>query len=216
MADKKKSYKLIKIITLSLLGLMIIFVAIIGLNYNSYKDGNRSVLFGTLDNYTQSQTLKFGNLNLKVSSVTLKPYPKPDNIPTENCDSLKTPRSTQNYLDPYGTAYYDCENTLNDYQNAVNNYLHTNQLTIHYTYSNISNVPMNFSDYKLTMALNTDQGSNYVSCNPPSYQILKGENETDCLSTDISNTYHGPLSLIVKNGNKEKIITLSLPATKIK
>src|ERR1035437_3032787 len=189
MADKKKSHKVLKIIGLALLLIIVIAVVLVGFDYKSYKGRDRSHLFGTLYNYTQNQTLKFGSLNLKVTSVTLSPYPNPGPAPPP---CIKT----------WGCG---C-----GYQNSLNQYQSSNILKVSYQYSNVSNHPLDMSAYVFRLIGNTPLNNN-GGCDIPSGAILKSSPLIGCISNDISNTYHGPLSLVVTSGNKEKTITINLP-----
>jgi hypothetical protein len=196
---------------ITLIVLLLIVIAgfiFVGLEYKNYKSGNRSLWFGTLNNYQQNQTLKFGNLNLKATSVSLKPYPAPTVNPPTSCLAVEPSGSI---IDDEASldANYACTQSQNTYSYDMLLHKQDNALVVQYTYSNVGNLPLNVGTYKISLLANTSINDDY-NCSAPGSSLLKGSSENDCLSGDISKTYKGPLSLIVSQGKEEKEISLKL------
>jgi hypothetical protein len=227
MADKKKSHKLFKKLGLVLLAMIVICGVLVGVDYINYKDGNRSHLFGTLDNYKQNQTLKFGDLDLKVTSVSLKPYSNPTAPSVTNCDALSN--SDPNPLigvsgavinDPYFSPRGICQSHLSEYNDALSYIKSNKSLVVTFNYNNVSNRTLNLSHYKAKIIINTPAAVSpnstidglRPSCSGlPDSQLLNGSIQQACLAEDISNKYHEPLVLSVTSQGKEKDISISLP-----
>jgi hypothetical protein len=205
----KRSNKLIKFSGLVILVVAVLFGIFCGIEYLIYRDGNRAVFFGALDHYSQKQTLKFGSLDLKVTSVTLKSFPVPTPPAQTDCSALK-PQDTSDLSELNNTfQYFDCTGNLNIYQNSLSQYQNSNALVVNYQYSKVSNTPINMSDFQLKLIANVpldDQG-----CDTPSGLLVKGSKLTACKSSGISKKYTEPLSLIVLHGKQEKTISINLP-----
>lgn len=205
MAVNNKSHKAFKIIGLILLFILLTAGVLSGLDYKSYKDGNRSYLFGTLSNYAQNQTLKFGNLDLKITNVSLDAYQKPTTTPC-------VPETKVTPHDPFGIlGIVACDSLAQTYEQDLSQYQTKNKLTIDYSYSNVGSLSLNMSDYKIKLLSNTALSNNGQCINQPSGQMLKDGSEGSCISADISKMYHGPLALSVSSGSNDKDISVSLP-----
>lgn len=200
-----------RIILGSILSIIVVSGLFIGVDYHAYKIGNRSHLFSTLNNYQQNQTLKFGSLNLKVTSITLKPYPKPNYVPPASCPSTFSAAPTSILSNEIAVdTQVQCAQRQNSYAADIDAHQHKNNLTVNYSYANVGNLSLNTSKYKLKLVANTGLTTNYDCAVSLSGQILKGSTETGCLSTTLSNVYHGPIKLVVTQGSKEKDINLKL------
>jgi hypothetical protein len=210
MTRKAKFKRTLKIIGLVLLVIIVIAGIFVGLDYKTYKDGSRSMFFGTLDRYMQNQTLKFGNLNMKVNSVALKAYPLP--TPPPDCSKL-TPQIANGGRIAWNVA--DCQFSQGLYLKDVAHAKSKNELIVTIQYSNVADQALNLSDFKLNLTADTTLDSNDNDSSPCSgmrhAQFLKGYTETECISMDIDKGYSGPLALSVARGGKEKDISLTVP-----
>lgn len=221
MIHKAKFHGTLKIIVIILLVIVIIAGLIIGFDYKTYKDGNRSYLFGTLNSYNQNQTLRFGDLDLKVSNVELKLYPKPTKPIQSDCSGLvdrMTIRGEQ--VETPTVAQYACEQELIKYPIVLSHYESKNELTIKFEYSNIADQPLNLTDFKIKAIANTSLDpyiSPVTACSGMRQAVfLKGNTETECISMDVDKGYTGPLALSVTRDGKEKNIQLAIPVNAIK
>jgi hypothetical protein len=220
LRNKKQSNRLRRflIITVLLILAAVLIVGIlVGFDYLNYKSGNRTVLFGTLDGYSRSQTLRYGNLDLKVNSVMLNSYPEPT-LSLRNCDGLSTVQSVGRLFtwSPYSQCV-DMNSANTDYYNTEKSHHNSkNEISVQFEYSNISDKPINLSDYKVKLVANTalgDYSSPLKSCSgmASNNSFLKGYVEKECLVKDLDKGYNGPLAFSVTKGGKEKIINLSIP-----
>jgi hypothetical protein len=193
-------------------GILVLF------EHQVYVNGNQSLLFGTRNTYTKNQTLHFNNLDLKISSVIVKSYPKPTPAKSADCQSLFIKGAWNGF--PYGgSAYSICESNIQYANKVESHYQSKDNLTISFTYNNVSDRPLNLKDYTVKIVANTSLADDpdiiYDGLRPncsglPSTEILKGNHQTTCLTMDIDKGYHGPLTLSVTSHGQEKDINLFL------
>lgn len=218
MARRKKLYKALKIVGLVLLVIALAAGVLVGVDYLNFKSGNRSILFGTIDNYNRGQTLKFDNFDLKVNSVVLKKYPMPPSPAQTNCDVYSSFDANGKFNLNLSMIKYNCQSQLGYYQDEVSHSKTKNELIVEFQYSTITDKPTNLLDYKVKLIANTaldDYANPSKKCTgiAPNHAFLRGYTEKECLAKDIDKGYSGPLALsVVKNG-KEKIISLSVPSS---
>ena len=200
-----------KIAGLVLVGIVVIAGILIGVDYRNYSVGNRSVLFGTLDKYKSSQTLKFTDLDLKVNSVSLKTYTKPTAPTQTDCSTISSSGiGFWSSLDKFR-----CEHANSNYLVDSEHYNKKKELLVEFQYMNISDNPINLLDYKVKLIANTvldDYGSPSKECTgmAKNSSFLKGYTEKECLVKDVGKDYKGPLALSVTHNGREKIINLSI------
>jgi hypothetical protein len=205
MSNDKKHLTFTKVALIIVACVILIGVALVGVDYKSYKKGDRSHLFGTLNTYKQTQTLKFGNLNLKVTEATIKPYPQPTPPAQTRCNNPVLGSSTF-------IADFDCQSHLSNYQNQLTRYHNKHNLVVTFSYSNISVQPISLAKYRAKILANTILTTQPNNCSGlPSPELLKGSPQSGCFSMDIDKGYRGPLTLSITSNGIEKDINPITP-----
>lgn len=217
----------IKIIGFLLVAIIIASGLIISFDYLNYRNGNRSMLFGTLDAYSQEQTLKLDKLDFKVNDVSLNNISKPTVVPTApvqtDCSNV-----TRSFIKDTNTGllfspYTRCTWALSSYEYDLAQYneqlKRANdklELIVEFQYTNISTKPANLKDYSVKLIANTTLGE-YSEGSKACTGIAKNESflsnyvEKECLLRTVDKGYSGPLAFSVTKNGKEKIINLKIP-----
>lgn len=208
--------------------LIVFFIAAItsgiflSVDYSSYMLGNRSQLFGTLDNYNQNQTLEFDSLNLKVTKLTTNAYPAPSPPARTDCTELfvHQPSLIPGVIPFFdgGEVYSKCQQKLGDYNRTLQHYKDDNNLIVNYSYANVASKPLDLANYKINLIANTPLGQlanlNYDEfrkpCDDfPTSTLLKSNPLEGCITSDIPKSYRGPLVLSVTRNGHQKVINLN-------
>lgn len=198
-------------------GLLLLF------DYISYRDGHHSHFFGTLNTYSQNQTLHNGNLDVKASNLKLLTYNKDDLVATENSCLSAADKSTKVFLskfpdanpyNAYGNFDSLCGNKLNDKNITANEFANSYKLVeIPFVYQNIGNTPIRLKQDNFRIEANT---SIYNLNDAPNCHdifdgsFIKGSPLESCLHADIDKNYVGPLALTVTINGKTKQITFNI------
>lgn len=163
-------------------------------NYFNYKHGNRSHLFGTLDTYSQNQTLKFDDFDIWVSEV-------------ERWDFCG-----KNIADFDPKAYQVVINP-NDLFSTNNPPVWPNgprkNLAIHFFYKNTATKVVSLNPYYFKPVANTQifEKDRHIR----SGDMLPGSVTYANISFSMAKDYQGPLRLVVTKGSKKKSIELNIP-----
>ncbi len=190
--------------------------ALVLLDYMRYAQGNRSLLFGTLNSYSQNQTLRFDALDVRVTSTTGKIYssPTPDEIAFhQKCQNNQkyivdsSGKLVSNPQSDWACNLWGGSDAVDQYNDF---YQYERKLTVWFTYQNASDQPFNINSYKFTLAANTVLRNN-DTCDMQSGNLLPGPPLSSCLYTDLDKNYNGPLRLLLQHNGKTKSIAVSVP-----
>lgn len=184
------------------------------IDYNNYKIGSRSLLFGTKDTYSQEQTLHFDNLDLFVTEVERRDYKPVDPI---DCERLpEKPRDYRPDTDLPGFTEPqkwrdDCFSVYdngNNYEEHVRSKDKIN-LLVHFFYGNRSDKVIDLNEYGIEAVANTD--ITYKDKKIIKGDMLAQSEEYGVFSLDIDKDYKGPFNLVVTKDGKKKNIELIIP-----
>lgn len=223
-----KSKKIFKILSISILAVLVVAGLLATIDFTRYRLGERSVLFGTMDTYSQSQELKIEDLNVRVLDVTLREYTKPKAPDESRCKGLPHYVSTgdrhfvpeyRKYIASYEACSASLSNDKATYDKQNDHYQTKNEIIVKFNYANISDKLIDLRDYKLRLIANSPlevYGKSKANCTGIAKNLfLKGYTEERCFAFDIDKGYNGPLVLRVSKDAKEKIINLDFPTKAI-
>lgn len=193
------------------IGLIILIVVLFFLfQYFSYRYGNRTLVFGSKESYNQNQTLHLYNLDVWVTNTRFKDIPEPQKPDLSNCDI----RSESQYLQDTGPTGYKsifgvsfCPSIMDTYNYELNISKNSRDYRVDFWYKNVSNHPINMSNYHFKLVANTDLGVGY--CDIRSGTLLEKSALYSCAYSYIPKSYTGPLSLLVSSGGTQKEIHLN-------
>jgi hypothetical protein len=190
------------------IGLLIILAGIFtAIQYQSYRHGNRTSLFGSKDTYYQNQTLHIYNLDVWVTNIKLNNYPVPKQPDVQQCLS-EIPVDTNNAYENFGLDFRrnHCYSLQGDYTYNLKQHADSRELRVDFGYKNVVSHPINMSNYHFQLTANTDIFPS--NCPVKEGTLLNGSALFSCFWTPLPKTYKGPISLIVKSGGKQKQISL--------
>lgn len=215
---------------LYLIPAIVLFLIVLGLgvDYIRYKSGARSVFFGSLTTYKQSQTLHIEDLDVKVTAINrvnykgtcdeLPPKPttsvkiKPSPLSDELIDSNSGPGWRENCKSGSATGSNDISKRLTEIKTGV----------VKLEIKNISNKTISPSDYSFTLhgpeakdrpfgiaqhvipaELDENDGRNV--------ELTGGATDTFTVMADMDVQYNGSFYLEVKYDGVTKRINLATP-----
>ncbi len=183
-----RSHKLLKQI-LFIPSLLIIVLGILAsFDFLDYKHGNRSHLFGTLDTYTQNQTLKFSDFDIWVTEVERWDY----------CG--------KNIADFDSSAYVSIFSNSTAWPSGIEP---KKNLAIHFFYKNVSTKVVSLNGYRFKPVASSkiyEKDRNIIGGDVLPDASIYGD-----ISFGITKDYYGPLSLVITKDGKKKNIQLSIP-----
>lgn len=209
-------HRVVKVLIYIVLVLAIFIGIFLVSDYINFKHGNRSHLFGTLDTYSQNQTLHLYNLDLKVTSVKVVPYDEAKLVAEEqSCINKFYAKPVQNFgsgiilwNSRFPSEKPDCEGSYAPEYNASDFAQKYQQVVVGFYYLNVSNQSFDFNDSNFKLLANTGL-YNEGKCPFQTEHVIKGSGLGSCVVEDISKRYSGPLNLEVKLYGKTKVIVIN-------
>lgn len=196
------------------------FGGFVGVDYLRYKNGSRSLYFGTLDSYSQGQILRFDALDVRVTQTVGETYSPPSSYEIASHNAFKqecekepayitdsTGKYVKNPASPWACSFTFGGDSVDRYNDF---FQYEKNIKVEFSYQNTSDKPLNIGGYSFTLAANTVQRNN-SKCDMQNGNLLAGPPVYGCVYTDIDKNYNGPLSLLVQHDWKTKSITVAVP-----
>lgn len=206
------SKKLTKILTISLVLVLVGGGIVTGFDYHIYSSHQQSRLFGSKDVYAQDQSLYFDDIKITVSEVEHKNYSYQT---YESCEKISKQagdimRSNGFVETPEWSVKSMQSSRCLEMAELYNN---KKMVVIHYFVENLHDRPLDTSKY--TIKAYGDEEAESTESEEKSSTLLAGQSQYNAFvihHVDIKND--GPFALLVSKNGKQKQIQLTLPDIK--